>query len=83
MRKLTPLLGDGFRVYLTTCSVTRWHLNHAQLVFQTPDPGVIIHRGREKGILSDCWLDPEAFISTLLLTILDRPCSVPVAALKR
>jgi hypothetical protein len=32
------LLGEGFRGYLTTYSVARRHLDHAQLNFQTSTP---------------------------------------------
>ena len=60
------LLDRGFQVYFTSYPVSRRHLDHAKLDFRSFDPGAIIHRGREKSILSDPLRDPGALVPSLL-----------------
>ena len=60
------LLDRGFQVYFTSYPVSKRHLDHAKLDFRSFDPGAIIHRGREKSILSDPLRDPGALVPSLL-----------------
>ncbi len=60
------LLDRGFQVYFTSYPVSRRHLDHAALDFRVFDPGAIIHRGREKTVLSDPLRDPKALVPSLL-----------------
>ena len=60
------LLDRGFQVYFTSYPVSKRHLDHAKLDFRSFDPGAIIHRGREKSILSDPLRDPGALVHSLL-----------------
>ena len=60
------LLDRGFQVYFTSYPVSKRHLDHAALDFRVFDPGAIVHRGRERTVLSDPLRDPRAFLPTLL-----------------
>jgi phytoene dehydrogenase-like protein len=60
------LLDRGFQVYFTAYPVARRHLDHARLDLRVFDPGAIIHRGREKSVLSYPLRDPKALVPTLL-----------------
>ncbi len=60
------LLDRGFQVYFTAYPVSRRHLDHEKLDLRSFDPGAIIHRGREKSVLSDPLRDPKALVPTLL-----------------
>jgi phytoene dehydrogenase-like protein len=60
------LLDRGFQVYFTSYPVSRRHLDHAALDFRQFDPGAIVHRGRERSVLSDPLRDPKALVPTLL-----------------
>ncbi|MDP8947338.1 MAG: FAD-dependent oxidoreductase [Actinomycetota bacterium] len=60
------LLDRGFQVYFTAYPVARRHLDHARLDLRVFDPGAIIHRGREKSVLSYPLRDPKALMPTLL-----------------
>lgn len=60
------LLDRGFQVYFTSYPVARRHLDHAALDFRPFDPGAVIHRGREKTVLSDPLRDPKALVPSLL-----------------
>jgi phytoene dehydrogenase-like protein len=60
------LLDRGFQVYFTSYPVARRHLDYGALDFRAFDPGVIVHRGPEKSVLSDPLRDPKAFVPSLL-----------------
>jgi phytoene dehydrogenase-like protein len=60
------LLDRGFQVYFTSYPVSKRHLDHGALDFQVFDPGAIVHRGRERTVLSDPLRDPKALVPTLL-----------------
>ncbi len=60
------LLDRGFQVYFTSYPVARRHLDHEALDLRAFDPGAIIHRGRERTVLSDPLRDPKAIVPTLL-----------------
>jgi phytoene dehydrogenase-like protein len=60
------LLDRGFQVYFTSYPVSKRHLDHAKLDFRSFDPGAIIHRGRERSVLSDPLRDPGALVPTLI-----------------
>jgi phytoene dehydrogenase-like protein len=60
------LLDRGFQVYFTSYPVARRHLDYGALDFRTFDPGVIVHRGPEKSVLSDPLRDPKALVPSLL-----------------
>ena len=60
------LLDRGFQVYFTAYPVSRRHLDHSKLDFRVFDPGAIIHRGRERSVLSDPLRDPKALVPSLL-----------------
>ena len=59
------LLDRGFQVYFTSYPVSKRHLDHAALDLRAFDPGAIVHRGRERTVLSDPLRDPKAFLPTL------------------
>jgi phytoene dehydrogenase-like protein len=60
------LLDRGFQVYFTSYPVSKRHLDHGALDFRVFDPGAIVHRGRERSVLSDPLRDPKALVPTLL-----------------
>ena len=60
------LLDRGFQVYFTSYLVSKRHLDHEALDFRVFDPGAIVHRGRERSVLSDPLRDPKALVPTLL-----------------
>src|ERR671916_1220665 len=60
------LLDRGFQVYFTSYPVSKRHLDHGALDFQVFDPGAIVHRDRERTVLSDPLRDPKALVPTLL-----------------
>jgi hypothetical protein len=60
------LLDRGFQVYFTSYPVAGRHLDYEALDFRGFDPGVIIHRGSEKSVLSDPLRDPKALVQSLL-----------------
>jgi phytoene dehydrogenase-like protein len=60
------LLDRGFQVYFTSYPASKRHLDHGALDFQVFDPGAIVHRGRERTVLSDPLRDPKALVPTLL-----------------
>ena len=60
------LLDRGFQVYFTSYPVSKRHLDHEKLGLRAFDPGAIIHRGREKSVLSDPLRDPEALVPSLI-----------------
>jgi phytoene dehydrogenase-like protein len=77
------LLDRGFQVYFTSYPVSRRHLDYAALDFRVFDPGAVLHRGRERSVLSDPVRDPKAFLPTLLsadATFGDKLRTVGVAA---
>ena len=59
------LLDRGFQVYFTSYPVAGRHLDYEALDFRGFDPGVIIHRGSEKSVLSDPLRDPKALVQSL------------------
>jgi len=60
------LLDRGFQVYFTSYPVSKRHLDHGALDFRVFDPGAIVHRDRERSVLSDPLRDPKALVPTLL-----------------
>jgi phytoene dehydrogenase-like protein len=60
------LLDRGFQVYFTSYPVAGRHLDYEALDFRGFDPGVIVHRGPEKSVLSDPLRDPKALVPSLL-----------------
>jgi phytoene dehydrogenase-like protein len=60
------LLDRGFQVYFTSYPVAGRHLDYEALDFRGFDPGVIVHRGSEKSVLSDPLRDPKALVPSLL-----------------
>src|SRR5215216_2057894 len=60
------LLDRGFQVYFTAYPVAKRHLDHEKLDLQAFDPGAIIHRGRDRSVLSDPLRDPKALLPSLL-----------------
>src|SRR5918998_4180694 len=76
------LLDRGFQVYFTAYPVARRHLDHARLDLRVFDPGAIIHRGRERSVLSYPLRDPKALAPTLLsdaATLQDKLRTVELA----
>jgi phytoene dehydrogenase-like protein len=76
------LLDRGFQVYFTAYPVARRHLDHARLDLRVFDPGAIIHRGRERSVLSYPLRDPKALVPTLLsdaATLQDKLRTVELA----
>ena len=76
------LLDRGFQVYFTAYPVAWRHLDHARLDLQAFDQGAIIHRGREKSLLSYPLQDPKALVPTLLsdaANFPDKPRTVGLA----
>ena len=59
------LLDRGFQVYFTSYPVAGRHLDYEALDFRGFDPGVIVHRGSEKSVLSDPLRDPKALVQSL------------------
>jgi phytoene dehydrogenase-like protein len=59
------LLDRGFQVYFTSYPGAGRHLDYEALDFRGFDPGVIIHRGSEKSVLSDPLRDPKALVQSL------------------
>jgi phytoene dehydrogenase-like protein len=60
------LLDRGFQVYFTSYPIAGRHLDYEALDFRGFDPGVIVHRGTEKSVLSDPLRDPKALVPSLL-----------------
>src|SRR5215218_7880561 len=60
------LLDRGFQVYFTSYPVAGRHLDYEALDFRDFDPGVIVHKGPEKSVLSDPLRDPKALVPSLL-----------------
>lgn len=60
------LLDRGFQVYFTAYPAARRHLDHAALDLKAFDPGAVIHRGRERSVVSDPLRDPKALVPSLL-----------------
>ncbi len=76
------LLDRGFQVYFTAYPVARRHLDHARLDLRVFDPGAIIHRGRERSVLSYPLREPKALVPTLLsdaATLQDKLRTVELA----
>ena len=77
------LLDRGFQVYFTAYPAARRHLDHAKLDLRAFDPGVIIHRDRERSVLSDPRRDPGSLAPSLLsdaATIGDKVRTLRLAA---
>ena len=53
-------------MYFTSYPVSKRYLDHPALDFRVFDPGAIVHRGRERTVLSDPLRDPKALVPTLL-----------------
>jgi Flavin containing amine oxidoreductase len=60
------LLDRGFQVYFTSYPVAGRQLDYEALDFRGFDPGVIVHRGSEKSVLSDPLRDPKGLVPSLL-----------------
>jgi phytoene dehydrogenase-like protein len=60
------LLDRGFQVYFTSYPVSQRHLDYEALDLRTFDPGAIVCRGSEHGILSDPLRDPKALVPSLI-----------------
>src|SRR5215211_9090336 len=60
------LLDRGFQVYFTSYPMAGRHLDYEALDFRGFDPGVIVHRGSEKSVLSDPLRDPKGLVPSLL-----------------
>ncbi len=77
------LLDRGFQVYFTSYPVSKRHLDHGALELRAFDPGAVVHRGRERSVLSDPVRDPKSLLPTLLsgeATFGDKLRTVGVAA---
>ncbi|MBA2345814.1 MAG: FAD-dependent oxidoreductase [Rubrobacter sp.] len=59
------LLDRGFQVYFTAYPAARRHLDHASLDLRAFDPGAVVHRGRERSVLSDPRRDPGSLAASL------------------
>lgn len=60
-------------MYFTAYPAAKRHLDHGALDLRAFDPGAVVHRGREKSVVSDPLRDPKAIVPSLLSNAVTFP----------